>query len=217
MAKHNIRYSVYGILDDSGKLVIGDKGLSESGIYIADHPGEGATQANYTGVEAAGEQKYANGQVKRVAYGKPNIQLALTMLDMDFAVKQKIKGWVSDGKGGWTQHLPKPHIAILTMADGFDGTDIVEALANTEVIEPNSNNATDTTTSADDNDELTVQAKEPLDKTKFVDPLDKTKNLPYKIWSSSDSKYDYNEILKEVFPGYQAVGGDSSTPSQSEA
>lgn len=214
MAKHNIKYVVFGLLNDQGKLITGDQGLSQNGIYIADHAGEGATKADYSDVEANGDPKYANGAVKRMSYGKSQVKLALTMLDMDFATKQKIKGWVSDKNNGWTQHFPKPHVAVLTVAEAFDGDYIIEALANAETVEAASSNSTDTNSSADSDDSLTLNGLDPLDKTKFADAVDPTKNVPYKIWKSATENNP--KIYAEVFPGYDATGSSEPVAQPAE-
>lgn len=96
-----IRWVALGIVDPTTGLIVADekKGLSADGVVLVDGDGQGATTANITALEEAGQQQYANDKVKRITHGTPTPQVALTMLDMPFDIGAKIKGYVTDGKG----------------------------------------------------------------------------------------------------------------------
>lgn len=78
-----INWLGFGILDDHGKIITGDKGVGD-GVLIVDGDAEGATTANVTGIEEKGTPQYANNKVKRMAHGSQTPSVAITMLDMDY-------------------------------------------------------------------------------------------------------------------------------------
>lgn len=215
---HGIQNVTFGLIDDEGKLIADSlTGLSEDGVVLVDGDGQGATEANITGLEEAGTVQYANDKVKRVSHGKPQPQVAFTMLDMPFEVLQKMKGYNSDGKGGWTLNSgTKPHVAVLIHTTGFDGNDYFEGFANGELIEPGHNHGTDNNAETDANTTLTYQALTPLDNDIFKDA--KGKQQPFKMYAAYEgSQFDEKAMLSEVFGGYAGtlnltnVGGDADT------
>lgn len=59
-----INWVAFGIIDpNTGKIVAdADKGLSSTGVVLVDGDGQGATTANITGLESAGQKQYANNK-----------------------------------------------------------------------------------------------------------------------------------------------------------
>ncbi|GAX05362.1 phage tail protein [Secundilactobacillus pentosiphilus] len=215
---HGIQNVTFGLTDDTGKLISDTlAGLGDDGVVVIDGDGEGATEANVTGLEEAGTVQYANDKVKRVSHGLPQPQVAITMLDMPYEILQKLKGYDSDGKGGWTLRSgTKPHVAMLIHTTGFDGNDYFEGFANGELIEPGHSHGTDNNAEVDANTTLTYQALTPLDNNIFKDS--KGKQQPYKMYANYDgSTFDEAAMLKEVFGGFSGtlnltnVGGDANT------
>lgn len=211
MSAHGIKTVYFWALDDNGKVLTGDKGLSQNGIYEANGTGEGFTAANVTGLEVEGTQQYANDVVKRVSYGKAQPKVALTALDLNHDILMKMKGYVKDSKGGYVKGLKKPHIAMLIVSTSLADATIhsYEGLANTEVVEEASNHSTDTNTEADADTTLSASVMNPLDPTVFVDPNDSTHQEPYKIWFSDEAGFDLAAVMKEVGGGWQAVNAPS--------
>ena len=206
MSAHGIKDVTFALVDDNGKLIKGEGGLSDTGLYLADKSGEGFTAVNFTGLETEGTPQFANDKIKRISYGQPQPKVALTALDLDQHVLLKLKGYVGDGKGGYIRHLPKPHVAMLVHSRSLDNTiDLFEGVANCEIIEEASNHGTDNSAETDAETTLSATVLTPLDKTVFVDPNDPESQVVYKYWLSTDAGFDKAAILKEVFGGYSAV------------
>ncbi|WP_240410776.1 phage tail protein [Limosilactobacillus vaginalis] len=116
-----IDFVMFGITDNTGKLIADkDKGLSESGLALIDGDGDGATTANITALEEAGQQQYGNNKVKRVNHGVPSPQVALTMLDMPYDIASKCVGYQTVN-GGQVLGNNKPHFALLIASHDVDG------------------------------------------------------------------------------------------------
>ncbi len=203
-----INWVAFGIVDSAtGKIIAdADKGLSETGVVLVDGDGQGATTANITGLEAAGTKQYANNKAKRVTHGAQSPQLALTMLDMPFEYGQKMKGYLSDGKGGYVlKGGPKPNVAIMICSSDFWGNAMYDCFANGELIEAAHNHGTDTNNEVDYNSAYTYSALSPIPNNVFIDPATGTQQ-PYKQYNSADPKFDMASMLSEVFGGYKDDG-----------
>lgn len=207
----DIAWVEFATLDDNGKIIADAvKGLSTTGIYHADGDGEGATTANITGLEEKGTPQYANGKTKRMAHGAQTPSLALTMLDMDGSVMAKMKGYVSDGKGGYVlSSAKKPHVAIIVASYDFEGHLFYDCFANGEMIEVAHNHGTNTNTEVDYNGTFEYDALDPLGSTVFVD--DQGVQRPYKYYYSAADGFDEAAMRKEVFGGYVASGTSTNT------
>lgn len=205
---YGINWAAFGIVDSSTGLIIADenKGLSKGGVVLVDGDGQGATTANITGLEAAGTKQYANNKAKRVTHGAQSPQLALTMLDMPFEYGQKMKGYVSDGKGGYVlKGGNKPNVAILLCVSDFWGNAMYEAFANGELIEAAHNHGTNTNNEVDYNSAYTYSALSPIKNDVFVDPVTGVQQ-PYKQFNSADTNFSMDAMLSEVFGGYKDDG-----------
>lgn len=199
-----IDYVAFGLIDGTiGNLIADkDKGLSEDGVVIVDGDSQGATTANITQLGATGTDQYANNKLKRIAYGLQRPQLALTMLDMPFDIAQKIKGYVSDGKGGYVLGKMRPHVAVLVASEDFWGNMVFDAFANSSVDETAHNHGTDNQNEVDYNAALTIQALNPIDDTVFLDPNSGVQRA-YKQYQTGDDNFSYDAMLAEVFGGYK--------------
>ena len=195
---HGILYAAFGIVDDKGDIIKdAKKGVSELGVEVVDGDGEGATTANITGLEQNGTIKWANNKAKRITHGKQQPQVALTMLDIKKDLLNRLKGYVSDGKGGYVLTSgSKPNVALLICSEDMDGTRIYEGFANGELTQ-----AAQNITEADTT--LTYQALAPIKDTTFVD--DKGVTQPYKVWADDEAGFDINAMFKEVFGGFDGV------------
>ena len=210
MSTHGIRQSWFARLDDKGKLIADPEngGLGTDGVYSPTINVEGLTVANYTGLETAGTLQYANDEAKRITTSKMAPQLAITALDFDRDQANKMLGYEPDGTGGYTLVTPKPHIAILTKAENFDGSFKYEALANANVIMAGSSHSTDQQNETDANDTFQAHGLTPLDPNVFVNK--KGDQQPYKVWLSDAEGFDEAAMFKEVFGGY-ALGSNADT------
>ncbi|WP_270333000.1 phage tail protein [Ligilactobacillus acidipiscis] len=205
----DIAWVEFARLDDTGKLIAdAEKGLSETGVYHADGDGEGATTANITGLEEKGTPQYANGKVKRMTHGAQTPSLALTMLDMDAFVMNKMKGYVPDGKGGYVLSSgKKPHIAVIVASKDFDGNLFYDCFANGEMIEVAHNHGTNTNAETDYNGTFEYDAMDPLADGVFTDDMGVDRS--YKNFYSADPDFDEAAMYEEVFGGYKLPGSDT--------
>lgn len=214
-----IDFVMTALIDDKGALIAdANKGLSETGLYLADGDGEGATTANITALEEAGQQQYANNKVKRTAHGVPTPQVALTMLDIDYDVGRKMAGYEMVN-GGAVLSSTKPHVALLIATHDFYGNWFFDTFANGEVIIPTRNHGTSNKNETDSNATFTYQALNPIPNSTFAN-LEGSQQ-PYKMFNSASEGFDSAKMLAEVFGGYKgddpiakyikATGGQSFT------
>jgi hypothetical protein len=203
-----IRWVAFGIIDPTTGLIVADekKGLSKDGVVLVDGEGQGATTANITGLEEAGQQQYANDKVKRITHGTPTPQVALTMLDMPFDIGAKTKGYVSDGKGGWVLTAGrKPNVALMICSSDYWGNAVLDCFANGEMVEPSHNHATSNKNEADYNSTYTYQSLSPIKNDVFMDPTTGVQQS-YKEYTAGDPNFDVAAMLAEVFGGFQDSG-----------
>lgn len=196
-----IDYVIFGITDDEGKLIASDSGVSSTGIVLVDGDGQGATTANVTNIEAAGTEQYANNQVKRIAHGLSRPQVALTMLDLDLELSNKLLGYDIDKTGGAVLRSgTKPNVAMLIASHDFNNNYHYLGFANGEMIEPTMNHGTNNANETDANATFTYQALAPIPDGTFADANGSSQ--PMKIWNSGLTGFDSSAMLKEVFGGY---------------
>lgn len=196
-----IDYVIFGITDDEGKLIASDSGVSSTGIVLVDGDGQGATTANVTNIEAAGTEQYANNQVKRIAHGLSRPQVALTMLDLDLELSNKMLGYDMDKTGGAVlRNGTKPNVAMLIASRDFNNNYHYLGFANGEMIEPTLNHGTNNANETDANATFTYQALAPIPDGTFADANGSSQ--PMKIWNSGLTGFDSAAMLKEVFGGY---------------
>lgn len=204
-----INWVKFALLDDTGKLIT-TNGLGTDGVLLVDGDAQGATTANITGLEEKGTAQYANNKVKRMAHGSQTPSVALTMLDMDYTYSMIMKGYVSDGKGGYVlSTATKPHVAMMICSDDFDGEKIYDCFANGEMIEVAHNHGTNTNSEVDYNGTFEYDALDPLGDKVFVD--DKGVQRAYKQFFGADKLFSEADMYKEVFGGYVAPTGTTGT------
>lgn len=196
-----IDYVIFGITDDEGKLITSDSGVSSTGIVLVDGDGQGATTANVTNIEAAGTEQFANNQVKRIAHGLSRPQVALTMLDLDLELSNKMLGYDMDKTGGAVlRNGTKPNVAMLIASHDFNNNYHYLGFANGEMIEASMNHGTNNANETDANATFTYQALAPIADGVFADANGSSQ--PMKIWNSGLTGFDSGAMLKEVFGGY---------------
>lgn len=202
MSMKGIDFVMAGITDDKGALITDPTkgGLGKAGIALWDGDGDGATTANITALEEAGQQQYGNNKAKRTAYGTPSPQVALTMLDIPYADGSKITGY-SSINGGEVLSNNKPHVALLIASHDFDGNWFFDCFANGEMIIPSRNHGTNNKNETDSNAAFTYQALSPIPNNVFLNA--DGSQMPYKMYNTGSSSWGgYDAMLKEVFGGY---------------
>ena len=202
LSMKGIDFVMAGITDNQGALITDPKkgGLGKAGIALWDGDGDGATTANITALEEAGQQQYGNNKVKRTAHGAPSPQVALTMLDIPYADGSKITGY-SSINGGEVLSNNKPHVALLIASHDFDGNWFFDCFANGEMIIPSRNHGTNNKNETDSNAAFTYQALSPIPNNVFLNA--DGSQMPYKMYNTGSSSWGgYDAMLKEVFGGY---------------
>ena len=181
------------------QLIKGTDGLSESGIIEVGSDMLGTKTANISNLEGSATKISGNNAVQDVwiAPGSPTV--ALDFNNLDFEIKQKLLGYRSDSKGGYTLSGDKPHVAMLIETETLDrAKSVYFGFANGIMQENAQNIATDTDTAQTRNDDnMTYNA---LSAKNF-------NGEPIKKYYSGASGFEKNTMLKEVFGGYTAGAG----------
>jgi hypothetical protein len=194
------------LVDQYQKLISGTgAGLGTDGIYTVDHKDLGTKTANITGLAGTIAKIYGNNNVQDVTVGTSEPSVALDINNLDFSIKQQIKGFVSDSKGGYTDENLKAHVALLITTQTIDRLHYVYyGFGDGIMTETAANVQTDQASEERVDDQLTYTA---LSTTAF-------NGQPYKIYSDLDSKFDKANMYKEVFGGYvlptPPAGGSAS-------
>lgn len=193
MATVGLKLVQMALLGADGKILAdATKGLSANGVYAVDSGVFSAKTANITGLEAASTKVYGNNRVVDLQHTKGDSSVALDFNALPHDILMKILGQVSDGKGGYTQG-DKPKVAMLITTDALaeDGQ-VYFGFRQGEIINPDFNNGTDTTTDTRNDDNLTYS---PLDNPDW-------NNNPGKLWYSNETGFTQDIMLADVFDGY---------------
>lgn len=180
-------------------LIKGEQGLSTDGILKVDSSMLGTKTANISNLEGSATKISGNNSVQDVLIAPGSPTVALDFNNLDFEVKQKVLGFVSDEKGGYTLSGDKPHVAMLIETETLDRKkSIYFGFANGIMQENAQNVATDTDTAQTRNDDnMTYNA---LSAKAFG-------GEPIKKYYSGASGFQEANMLKEVFGGYTAGVG----------
>lgn len=185
------------------QLIKGANGLSETGIVEVGSEMLGTKTANISNMEGQATKISGNNAVQDVLIAPGSPTVALDFNNLDFEIKQKVLGFVSDKKGGYTLSGDKPHVALLIETETIDRKNsIYFGFANGIMQETAQNVATDTDTAQTRNDDsMTYNALS----AKAFD------GEPLKKYFSGASGFEKTNMLKEVFGGYTATPGLSDS------
>ena len=184
-------------------LLKGEQGLSTDGILKVDSSMLGTKTANISNMEGQATKISGNNAVQDVLIAPGSPTVALDFNNLDFEIKQKVLGFVSDSKGGYVMKGDKPHVALLIETETLDRKNsIYFGFANGIMQENAQNVATDTDTAQTRNDDnMTYNA---LAAKNF-------NGEPLKKYYSGASGFEKNNMLKEVFGGYTPTPGLSES------
>lgn len=202
MAIVGLKMVTVALVDDNQKLIKGAEGLSETGLVEIDDSMFGTKTANITNLEGSVTKVPGNNKVQDVYTAPGAPQVAFDFNNLAFDLKQKLKGYKADGKGGFVYQGHKPHVAVLIESQTLDRKNSVFFGFGDGIFQETTQNVgTDTDTAqtrSDDNmtyNALTTQA--------FGDET-------HKIYYSGASNFSKENMLKEVFGGYTAAAGSES-------
>ena len=184
-------------------LIKGAQGLSETGVIEVDSSMLGTKTANISNMEGQASKIPGNNAVQDVLIAPGSPTVALDFNNLDFEIKQKVLGFVSDSKGGYVMKGDKPHVAMLIETETLDRANSVYfGFANGIMQENAQNIATDTDTAQTRNDDnMTYNA---LAAKNF-------NGEPLKKYYSGATGFEKNSMLKEVFGGYTPTPGLSES------
>ena len=205
MAIVGLKMVTLALVDPKTQQIIKDEqGLSTDGILKVDSSMLGTKTANISNMEGQATKISGNNAVQDVLIAPGSPTVALDFNNLDFEVKQKLLGFVSDSKGGYVMKGDKPHVAMLIETETLDRKNsIYFGFANGIMQENAQNVATDTDTAQTRNDDnMTYNA---LSAKAF-------NGEPLKKYYSGADGFQEADMLKEVFGGYTAgavpgVGG----------
>jgi hypothetical protein len=193
----------FGLVDDDQKLITGTgKGLGTDGIYVVGRADLGGKTANITGLSGTPVKKYGFNRVQAVDIPHAEPSVALDINDLNFEVKQQIKGMINDQKGGYVDQGIQAHVAMLITTQTLDRLHYVYyGFGDGILSEAGANLQTDTNQNQDADDNLTYTAL-------TTDAFD---GAAYKLYSDLDSAFDKANMYSEVFGGYVLPSGSSTT------
>lgn len=208
MAIVGLKMVTLGLVDPkTQQLLKGEQGLSATGIVEIDSSMLGTKTANISNLEGSATKVSGNNAVQDVMFAPGSPAVALDFNNLDFEIKQKVLGFVSDKKGGYTFSGDKPHVAMLIESETLDRKhSIYFGFANGIMQETTQNVATDTDTAQTrQGDNMTYNA---LSATAFG-------GEPIKKYYSGADGFQEANMLKEVFGGYTATVAGVSGVSES--
>ena len=185
------------------QIIKDDQGLSKTGIVEVGAEMLGTKTANISNMEGQATKISGNNAVQDVLIAPGSPTVALDFNNLDFEIKQKVLGFVSDSKGGYVMKGDKPHVALLIETETLDRKNsIYFGFANGIMQENAQNIATDTDTAQTRNDDnMTYNA---LSAKAFG-------GEPLKKYYSGADGFQEADMLKEVFGGYTATPGLSDS------
>ncbi|KRM23751.1 phage tail protein [Schleiferilactobacillus harbinensis] len=196
----------FALVDQDQKLITGTgKGLGTDGIYVVSRADLGGKTANITGLDGTPVKTYGFNRVQAVDIPQAEPSVALDINDLNFAIKQQIKGMINDQKGGYTDQGIQAHVAMLITTQTLNRLNYVYyGFGDGILSEPSANLQTNTNAIQKADDALTYTAL----------TTDAFNGAPYKLYSDLDANFDKANMYKEVFGGYvlptPPAGGSAS-------
>lgn len=191
---------------DGKKLLKGDEGLSESGIYELDHNVLGVASSELKGLDGSKLEKISGNNIVQYSYADPlNPQATLSINNLSMDILAKLVGMEKKGTG-WQMADTKPVGAFIVEAPSMTTNDSVYfAFPSGNFLMGNKKLDTDTDSKKTPvTDQLTFAAIDDPN----IDDL-------YRMYATTDSDWkDEDTMFKELFPDY--TGNASTTPSGSD-
>lgn len=198
-----LKHTYMALVDEDNKIITGDAGLAEDGLYTSNAKDLGTSSANITNMAQAGTQIYGDNGMVDQSKAKSFPQVAGVWNGLPFETKQKLLGREGDGKGGWVDTTSTHKVALIVETETLDrANSIFYSFSNGEFIEPASNIQTDNNAEQRVTDALTYQS--------FGD--DRWNGQGMKVFFSGAEGFKKEDMLKEVMGGYAA----SKAPAEGE-
>lgn len=189
---------VIGMMTDKGKLIVGEEGLSETGLFKVDlSSSKGATQANITNLNPTVTKVYGSNSVAEQQVGVASPSVALAANDIPHLIYDKVMGMEADKTNtGMAVKFSKAALAgVIAHSTSLDGSvDAYMAFPLGVVTPGDLALATDQENPTVVHDALTLAAQ--------ARPSD---NLLYQKFYSDDPEFDYEKMLAFIFDGYKVA------------
>ncbi|MFL2019659.1 phage tail protein [Weissella hellenica] len=198
MANVGLKHTYLAVLDKDGKILKGETGLSEDGLYTSNAKDLGTKSANITNLATAGTAVYGDNGQADTTKSKSFPSVAGVWNNLPWDIKSKILGRESDGNGGYVQSMDLPRVALIVESETLDRQNsFFYAFSNGQMIESALNLQSDQNTEQRVDDSLTYQS--------FGD--DRWNGQGIKIFYSGDDEFTKEDMLAEVMGGYVATPG----------
>ena len=182
------------LVDDDQKIIAGEEGLSESGLYVVDTKDMGTKTANITGMEGTLTKVYGNNFTQDVMIGASAPTVALDINNLDFVIRNKILGNQPDEKGGFVYDGTKPNVALIVETRSVkQNARVFFGFGNGVVSMAAQNIATNTDAEAREDDALTYTA---LSTKAFG-------GESMKVYTDAVTAFKEEEMMAEVFGGWK--------------
>lgn len=193
------------LLGSDGKIDMTETGLSTTGLFEIVDEVLGTNTANVTNMEGAVTPVYGNNGTVDSSAAKGDTSVAFTFNDLPFEISNKILGMVADKNGGFAPSQRKPKVAVLIKTHSLrTGNDVYTAFGQGKFTSTAENHQTNTNTEQRTTDQYTYTA---LDNPAW--------KQQYKKFYADADNFDFDAMMADVFPGYQAAGTGSGTGGSS--
>ncbi|WP_461241150.1 phage tail protein [Paucilactobacillus sp. N302-9] len=206
MAGIGLKMLYTGTKDASGQTIVdAEKGLSEEGVYAVDTDKSkgnlGSKTANITGLAGTPVKIPGNNEIADTTNPPSAPTVAWDANLINYLVKQKLLGRVSNGKGGYSDgDEPVESGLIIESQSPITYKSIYFCFGRGIFNEASQNLQTNTDTAETrEDDNLTYTAL----------TYDKFNGKPYRIYFADDPKFDKQAMFDEVFPGQTLITGDT--------
>ena len=202
MATVGVKGIRMAIIDPTtGKIVKGDKGLSDNGIFDArGKVALGVTQANITGLAPSVTKIWGNDLLQDQSIGKAQPSVAANFNDLPHDVLEKALGHESDGKGGYLDNTNGvlPHLAMDIITSDLAGNDIHFAFYDGNMTMGDKTIQTSNKNESRDTDNLTYN------------PVAGQNGHVFKTFYAGEEGFSDDALVKEFFPDDAPAGGSDS-------
>lgn len=206
MATVGLKLVTLAMVDpETQKLLVGDKGLSESGLYPVTTQMWGTKTANITNIQAAGTIQYGNNEAVFTSTPKGAPQVSLDFNKLPFEITQKLVGRAQDSEtGGWIETGKRPSVAMLIESQSIDRMyRVFYGFGNGTLTQASINTGTNTNADTMATDALTFQA---LSTKAFNDEM-------IAFYSDCSENFKEDKMMTQVFGGYVADNSGATTPA----
>ena len=207
MAVRGLKTIYVALKDASGQTLVGEDGLSESGVYEIDtnkaNGNLGSRTANISNLAGSTTKVSGNNQVVDVEVGDAAPTVTIDSNAINPTVMQKLLGREQSASGAW---IPKDGVTesalIIETQERVTGKRVWFAFGRGIMTQSSQNVQTDTDTAKtpeDDNLTFTAEGYQPWN------------NKTFATYYEGDAKTNIANVFKDVFPGSNFTPAGATT------